>query len=340
MPTRNRIIVVRAATTAFALSLLFLAGVPTHAQGTVYRTAASFGAINYEDRSASSSSLYGSYQQGGRVMSASGEATYSFGEGAGEALGANGDTMRLSGTAWGSSNGQGFNDLKAGVTAKLENAYLDVRDPDNAPDVNGMKAPYLWLADASAAWTMTTRFVGSSATGSGYTVKWIFGVDGVTNSYDAGYGFAYMGFNYGGYPRQSFSTESLLPQTWATDSMPVMWGDAVETSADFHANWQYNMLSRAEEVRENGVLIGYRAPSVLNATVDYASSVTIQEIQVFDQSGNRFYDFYVEDGDNNRIYSGNAVTVVPESGTAGLIGAGLSLGTVLFYRRKRQKGAR
>lgn len=334
----RRITVAVAAATAATCSAFLTGGRSAYAQGTTYRTSASFGAINYEDRNAATASLYGSYYQGGRIMEGvTGETTYSFGEGSGTSLGADSDTIRLSGSAWGSSNGLGFNDLKAGVSATLANAYLDLRGIEDAPEIgNGSKAPYYWIADASAAWTMTSKFNGFTVAGNSYTVKWIFGVDGVTNSHDTGYGFAYMGFNYGANPRQGFSTTSLLPQQWATTSMPVMWGEAVQTRADFHANWQYNLLSDAEQVFENDQLIGYRAAPSLSATVDYASTMKLEEIQVFDQNGNRFYDFTVEDGDNNRIYSGNAVAV-PESGTLGLVCLGILLAAAgLSLRRHRR----
>lgn len=339
MPLFHSAIVRRTAAASVACAALLTVGQSANAQSTTYHTSASFGAINYEDRSAPTSLLHGYFEQGGRVMSTSGETTYSFGEGTGTSLGAGSDTIRLSGTAWGSSTGLGFNDLKAGVRATLENAYLDLRGVDDAPDQGGLKSPYFWIADASAGWTMTSKFNGFTVAGNSYTVKWIFGIDGATNTYDDGYGFAYMGFQYGANARQGFSTTSLLPQQWATTSMPVLWGEAVQTTADFHANWQYNMIAEATGVRsDEGELIGYLAAPSLSATVDYASTMKLEEIQVFDQNGNRFYDFTVEDGDNNRVYSGNAVAVVPEAGTLGLFCLGTFLFSGTLYRHTRRHG--
>jgi len=307
---------------------------PAHAQGTTFYTRASFGAINYEDRSAATASLYGWTQYGGQSMATSGEFTYSFGDGRGTSLGSLSDDIRIAGAAWGRSTGLGFFDLKAGVRATLENAYLDLRDVANAPNIAGMRAPYFWIASAGAGWTHTARFNGIGVAGSGHTVKWIFGVDGVVNDIDAGIGFAYMGFQYGANPRYRFNTSSLAPQSWATPSMPVTWGDAVQTNASFNTDWQYSMLGEAEEVYdENETLLGYVAPSALQGTVDYSSTMKLQEIQVFAPDGSRFYDFTVDDGAGNVFYSGNtAAASVPESGSAALAGLALLMAGLLRRR--------
>jgi hypothetical protein len=331
------------AAVAASLALCCAAARPANAQTTTFFTRGSFGAINYEDRQAGSAVLHGFTQYGGQSQSVSGEATYSFGQGNGTSLGAASDTTRISGTAWGSSTGLGFFDLKAGVRATLEDAYLDLRGIEDAPESDGMKAPYYWIASAGAGWTRTARFNGFTVAGNSYTVKWIFGVDGVKNEIDAGLGFAYLGFQYGANPRYSFSTTSLDPQVWATPSMPVTWGEAVQTNAAFSTDWQYNMLFHGEEVRDDdGVLIGYRAPSLLQGTVDYASTTRLQEIQVFDQTGARFYDFWVDDGAGNVLYAGApGAAAVPEPATLPLLASvGAPALPVLIGARRIRRRAR
>jgi hypothetical protein len=247
------------------------------------------------------------------------------------------DTIRLYGDAWARVEGLGFGGLKAGVSATLESGYLDLRDIENAPNDSGIKAPYAWIAGAQATWTMRSRFFSAATVaGNAYTVRWIFSVDGVQNSFDGGIGFAALGFSYGS-NAYSFDTTSILPQVWSTPSMPVSWQDPVITSATFYASWQYDLLSNGEAVLDDGNLIGYLAPSFTGGTVDYASTVNLSEIQVFDQTGNRFYDFYVEDESGNRLYTGAGVSAAaPEPGALGLLMTGTILTIPTFRRRRRQ----
>jgi hypothetical protein len=234
---------VRAVALLTACVSLPLASVcPAHAQGTV-QTAGNLFVINYEDLGSPSALARGFVDIAGQSIYTSGETTYSYGEGRGTSLGAADDTIRLSGEAWASVESLGFGGLKAGVTGTLENAHLDLRDVENAPNEGGIKAPYYWIAGAQAGWTMRSRFISSATVaGNAYTVRWIFWVDGVQNTYDDGTGYAALLFNYAG-NNHSFSTTSLLPEVWATPSMPVSWQDPVITSATFFATWQYDIVS-------------------------------------------------------------------------------------------------
>jgi hypothetical protein len=333
----------RAATAAVRVAALLTACVsvplalehPAHAQTTV-QTAGQFVVINYEEFNTPSAFTRGFVDIGGSDLFTSGEVSYSFGDGRGISLGAEDDTIRLYGDAWARVEGLGFGGLKAGVSATLENGYLDLRDVENAPNDGGIKAPSYWIAGAQASWTLRSRFVSSaSVVGNSYTIRWIFSVDGVENRYDDGAGFAALLFNYAG-NSQLFQTTSLLPEVWATPSMPVSWQDPVVTSATFFATWQYDMLSYGQEVRNNSSLIGYLAPPALSGTVDYASTLTLSEIQVFDQSGARFYDFHVEDESGNRLYTGSAAAAAaPEPGTLGLVALGVLLPLPTLRRRRR-----
>jgi hypothetical protein len=301
--------------------------IPIHAQAqTTFRSSFFLGAINYEDRNAPTAIAHGFFQQGGALLSSTGQTSYSFGEGTGTALGADSDTITLSGHGDAAAVGFGFSGLKARVEATLENASLYEPNIENAPDIGGMKAPYVWLATATAGWDLKTTFVSTSLGGIGYTVKWIFGVDGSVNDVDAGYGSAYLSFRRGAYA-SSFQTTSLTPQLWATPSLPLEWGTEQTTSATFAAQWQYNLIGDATQVPD-----GYLAPPQLNGTVDYYSSATFQEAQVFDAEGNRVYDFHIEDGSGNVLYAGAAAA--PEPGTFVLVGAGVLVGLGVLRRRR------
>jgi hypothetical protein len=305
---------------------------------TTYRTSTAFTAINYEDITHATAFAYGDYQFGGPVLDTLAGTSYSFGDGVGTSLGAGSDTIDFYGRGWASALGLGFTDLKAGISATLENAYLDQRDPDNAPEYgNGMKAPAHWIARSSAGFTIDHRFNSPTVSGNNYTMKWVWSIDGATNSYDAGYGGAYLAFNHGANATQSFSTTSLTPQLWITDPVQVNWTNWAQTNVDFYAQWQYSMIGSSTPVYDNG-LAGYVAPAQLNATVDYASTVKLQEIQIFDANGNRFYDFTIEDRAGSVIYNGNANAVssdAPEPGTLSLLGA-VFVGVPLLYRRRKR----
>jgi hypothetical protein len=98
------------------------------------------------------------------------------------------------------------------------------------------------------------------------------------------------------------------------------------------------MLARAEEVRATRSVDRLLCAVGTQRDSDYSSTVTFQEIQVFDRTGNRFYDFYVEDGDNNRIYSGTPYRGAGPGGTVGLIGAGLDARRGLLFVSRSDGG--
>lgn len=306
---------------------------------TTYSNHVGVGAVSYRYKNTPTGYLSGDFAVDTNnfsnvPLSSSQSVTYSFGDDTGTSLGLASDTITFSGSGY--ANALSYEHMQASISSTLSNAYFYENDWQNAPETaQGIQAPYYWIASAGTDVDIHHRFNGLTVAGNSYTMKWIWGIEGTENSNNGGRGFVRMAYSYPASATQHFESSSIAPQQWVTNPVQVVWGDFVHTYIGFSAEWHYDITDQGTRDQNNE---GWIANSdVLNATVNYASSAHLQEIQVFDQNGNRFYDFTMEDSNGTILYRGNnaPAAAAPEPGTFALFGMGVILLPPALYRRRK-----
>jgi hypothetical protein len=223
----------------------------------------------------------------------------------------NGDerTTTFGGTATANAS---YGMLKTSLTASLTNTFYN---PANA----GNDIPHIYVGAGQATFSDTLRFVGTFMLPT-FKVRYTYFVHGTLT----GSAYASLGVNIGSDPRDGLFLQSgdgpQIAQYWSTalhELNPMLTHDL---QTNFLSGFQQDTKFLADGSNRSG-------------TAEFSSTITLSNIEVFDQNNNPFYDFTIESG-SGTIYP--AANAVPEPATC----AALTLGVLACLRKRRGKGMR
>jgi len=224
--------------------------------------------------------------------------------------------MTVDGTAYSSAS---YGHMHVFGSGTVTNSYYN---PANQPytdpngNVNANGSPDLIAVHGNAGWSDTFTYTGLQ--GTGYTVNYYFNLKGTaTSDVEAGLNFSTSDPNGLSYNPRTSQGSAL----WITPAYQVNWGVPFDISADF-----YGGMTTYVSQKPDG--------STYTATGDYADTLDLNGIQVFDPNGRPVSGWSITSASGTQYPLSSPV---PEPGSLALLAGIASLSTLIGCRRRRTR---